>query len=237
MEKEWTLVTGAAKGLGSAICMELAKKLKPVVIHYRRSQLEAELLREKCLKLGSNAEIIQGDFSSEQSLNQFIENYLSRFTITKNLINNVGNYEIDSALNTSIAVWKKLYQSNFFSPLKLIQELMPSITVHKGVILNIGVTGVSSADVYATAYTSTKLSLWMATKSLAKELVGTGVRVNMVSPGYLENAVDLPSDLSSLPQGRAITLEETARLVAFLLEDQNSSITGQNIEIAGGVRL
>ena len=57
----------------------------------------------------------------------------------------------------------------------------------------------------------------------------------MISPGYLENAVDLPADLSSLPQGRAVPFKEVAAAVLFLLE--NPSITGQNLEVAGGVRL
>lgn len=234
----WTLVTGAAKGLGSTICLELARRGHSVVIHYRESQSEAEDLRAQCLKLGVKAEIIKGDFSKEESLLAFLQEYTSRFSNTKNLINNVGNYHIAQALDTPIDLWKDLYQTNFFAPIQIIQSLMASIIQSKGSIINIGVVGIQSvpADLYSPAYTSSKLSLWMTTKSLAKELVSKGVRVNMVSPGYLENAVDLPENLSTLPQGRPVSLNETAKLVAFLLDD-SQSITGQNIEIAGGVRL
>lgn len=233
----WTLVTGAAKGLGSAICLELAKRGYSLVIHYRESKAEAEDLKAECERLGSKAEIIKGDFST--GVLEFLEEYISRFPDTKNLINNVGNYHIGSALNTPIDIWQELFQTNFLSSLQIMQALTPSIIQAKGSIINIGVTGIQSvpADVYSPAYTSSKLSLWMATKSLAKELAGQGVRVNMISPGYLENAVDLPTNLSILPQGKPVTLRETAQLVAFLLDDANSSITGQNIEIAGAIRL
>lgn len=233
----WTLVTGAAKGLGFEICLELAKKGHSLVIHFRESKDQAEALKLECIKLGAKAEIIQGDFST--GVLEFLEEYTSRFPSTKNLINNVGNYHIGSTLDTAIDVWKDLFQTNFFSPVQIMQALTPSITQLKGSIINIGVVGIQSvpADLYSPAYTASKLSLWMTTKSLAKELGSKGVRVNMVSPGYLENAVDLPSNLSVLPQGKPVTLEETARLVAFLLDDENQSITGQNVEIAGAVRL
>lgn len=235
----WTLVTGAAKGLGSSICLELAKTGHSLTIHYRESRDEAEALMAKCIKHGAKAEIIQGDFSTTDSVNKFLEEYTSRFPNTENLINNVGNYYIGTALNTSIEMWQELFQTNFLSSLQIMQALTPSIMQEKGSIINIGVTGIQSvpADTYSPAYTSSKLSLWMATKSLAKELAGQGVRVNMISPGYLENAVDLPANLSVLPHGRPVTLEETAKLVAFLLDDANASITGQNIEIAGAIRL
>lgn len=232
----WTLVTGSAIGLGSAICLELAQKGHSLVIHYRESRKAAEDLQVQCQKFGVKAELIQGDLSNPDP---FLEEYKTRFPDTKNLIHNVGNYHIGTLLDTPIDIWKELYQINFFSAVQMMQALAPSIIAQKGSIINIGVTGMQSvpADIYATAYTSTKLALWMATKSLAKELAGKGVRVNMISPGYLENAVDLPTNLSILPQGKPVTLEETARLVAFLLDEANASITGQNIEIAGAVRL
>ena len=234
----WTLVTGAAKGLGSEICLELARRGHSIVIHYRESQREAEDLKRECLKLGVKAEIIKGDFSKEEDLLAFSKECMLRFPDMKNLINNVGNYYIGSTLETPIDLWKDLYQTNFFVPIQIIHSLMPSIVQLKGSIINIGVVGIHAvpADLYSPAYTSSKLALWMITKSLAKEYASKGVRVNMVSPGYLENAVDLPDNLSLLPQGRPVSLDETAKLVAFLL-DENQSITGQNLEIAGGVRL
>jgi NAD(P)-dependent dehydrogenase (short-subunit alcohol dehydrogenase family) len=236
---EWTLVTGAGQGLGSAICLELAKRGYPLVIHYRTNREKAEEVQRQCLTFGVKAELISGDFSSYQQTSEFLKEYRARFGSTKNLINNVGNYLVKPLLDTPMADWNDLYQTNLLSPVQIMQELVPSIKNLRGSIVNIGVVGIQAvpADKYAPAYTSTKLALWMITKSLAKELASQGVRVNMVSPGYLENAVDLPQDISSLPQQKTVSLEEAALVVAFVLDEKNSSITGQNIEIAGGVRL
>lgn len=224
----WTLVTGGAKGLGASICHELAKKGYPVIIQYRTSRQQAEEVQKRCVELGVKAEIIQGDFSSEGSTQKFIDECKKRFQALENLVNNVGNYLVKPLLETSMTEWRELYQSNVFSALQLIEGLLPTSS-----IVNIGVVGVQRVDSYSPAYTASKMTLWMMTKTLAKDL--KGIRVNMISPGYMENAVDLPADLSKLPQGRAIELTEVAKLVPFLFE--NPSITGQNIEIAGGVRL
>ena len=93
------------------------------------------------------------------------------------------------------------------------------------------------ADVYSTAYTMTKASLLLLTKSLALELAPDQVRVNMISPGYLEDSVDLPMDLSKIPMQRPAKSEEVADVIAFLLSDKAYYLTGQNIEVAGGTRL
>lgn len=231
----WTLVTGAAKGLGAAICIELAKKGYPVLIHYRRSLSKAEEVRNQCVQLGVPAEMIQGDFATGETTAHFIAEATSRFQNIENLINNVGNYRVESFCNTPLMDWYELFQTNVFSVIQLIQGFKGSISANKGSIINIGVVGIQSvpADSYSPAYTASKMTLWMITKTLAKEL--KEIRVNMISPGYLQNAVDLPKDLSCLPQGRAVSFSEVANLIPFLFE--NLSITGQNIEVAGGVRL
>lgn len=236
---KWSLVTGAAKGLGAAICMELASKKFPVVIQYNHSKNEALEVAKKCLKLTSEVEIIQGDFSSYKSTQKFIEAYLRNFSETKNLINNVGNYLLNSPSKTSISDWKRLFQVNLYAPLQLTKALLPSIEKAHGNILNIGVTGLQAvmADTVATAYIATKLSLWFSTKSLAKELIHKNVRVNMVSPGYMENAIDLPEDLSLYLENRPANLKEVARVVAFILDPSNSYITGQNIDVGGGFKI
>ena len=128
------------------------------------------------------------------------------------------------------------FQTNLNAPYQLMKQLIPSIKQQKGSIINIGVSGLNfvHADVYSTAYTITKSALLMLTKSLAIELAPDQVRVNMISPGYLETSVDLPSDLSHIPLNRLGTLQEVADMVVYLLSEKASYITGQNIEIAGG---
>lgn len=235
----WALVTGAAKGLGSEICLHLARSGYNVVIHYNTSHQEAERLADTCRQMGVNAETIQGDFSSNLGINDCISRYMSRFPKTCVLINNVGNYLMKPVTQTNLQEWEGLFQTNLTAPFVLSNALVPSLKINKGHIINIGVNGLhyGRADTYSTAYTITKYGLWMLTRSLAKELASEGVRVNMVSPGLMENAVDLDKILPLVPMKTATPLNEVAELVTFLLKPENSHMTGQNIEVAGGLRL
>lgn len=233
---KWTLITGGAIRLGAEIAKELACAGHNIVIHYNHSRDAAEKLVKELQNYGVKAELIQGDFSSRKS----VDDFLSRYNFdTEYLIHNVGNYLIDMPLNTPIKAWEELFQTNLFAPVQITQKLSSSIIKNRGRIITIGVTGINSvrADTYATAYTQTKASLLGYTKGLAKELANLGVTVNMVSPGRLENAVDLPEDPKSDPMGRPGKLSEITRVIKFLLEPESAYITGQNIEVAGALRL
>lgn len=235
----WTLVTGGAKRLGSIVCLKLARAGYNVIVHYHTSAKEANEVAAKCRAYGVQSEVIQGDLGSNEGVEILAEALALRFPELSNIVNNVGNYLIKPILDTSKEELIELYQTNFFAPFRLIQRLLPSVKKYKGAIINLGVAGLETrrAECRSTAYTLTKLSLLGLTKSLAKDLASSGVRVNMISPGYIDNAVDLPNDLSCLPMGRAATCDEIASLILFLLGRDGEYVTGQNIEVAGGVRL
>ncbi len=235
----WTLVTGGAKRLGAKLCLDLSAEGHSVLVHYRTSKKEAEEVVETCRSLGAIAEMIQGDFSTMSSTEDFIRVCRTNFPSIRVLINNVGNYLVKPASKTSIQEWNAIFQSNLYTPFALSSAFLNSLCENRGSIVNIGIAGLEGmrADIYSTAYMSAKMALLMLTKSLAKETASQGLRVNMISPGYLENAIDLPQDPAHLPMERAATLDEISRLVIYLLNEQNNYITGQNIEVAGGVRL
>ncbi len=235
----WALVTGGGQRLGAEICLKLAEEGYDVVVHYNHSESQAMQVADQCRRKGVQAEILQGDFESLETTLDFAQRYMQRFSETSYLINNVGNYLIKSPTATSPEEWLALMQSNLNAPFALIHALMSGIKRNRGCIINIGVAGLSNlrADTYSTCYSCAKTALWVLTKSLALELAPFGVRVNMVSPGYLDISVDHPSSPVKLPMGRTGTGAEVAEVIAFLLKDKNAYITGQNIEVAGGVRL
>lgn len=235
----WTLVTGGAKRLGAEMCRTLAAKGHSILIHYHTSNQQAEQVVEECLALGVNAACICGNFSSRKGTEIFAQEVLKRYPQVRFLINNVGNYIIKKGTETSIDDWYDLFETNVHAPFILSRAFIPSIKESRGAIINIGTTGIDHihGDSYSTAYSCTKMALLMLTRSLAKELAPSLVRVNMVSPGYMSTAVDLPEDVSTLPMHRAAIPPEVAQVVAFLLEDSKSYITGQNIEVAGGLNL
>ncbi|CUI16337.1 Short-chain dehydrogenase/reductase [Candidatus Protochlamydia naegleriophila] len=234
----WTLVTGGAKGLGADLCHTLAKEGYSIAVHYNRSEKEALEVVKHCQAFGVEAVAIQGDFSSLDSLLDFTGRYVKQFPDTRHLINNVGNYLIKSAVLTEVDEWMALFQTNLHTPFVLIKELLPSLTNLKGQIINIGICGLEThqARTYSTAYSMTKAGLLMLTRSLAKELAPQGVRVNMISPGHLSTSINLP-EACKLPMGRPATCWEVSRVAAFLLHPDSAYLTGQNIEVAGGVGL
>jgi NAD(P)-dependent dehydrogenase (short-subunit alcohol dehydrogenase family) len=234
----WTLITGGAKGLGAQLCYTLAELKIPVVIHYNTSSAEAFKAVEKCRALGGEAAAIQGDFSNPDSTLEFVHRYQKQFADTKNLINNVGNYLIKSALQTETSDWISLFQTNLHTPFILTKHLIPSLIHFKGHIINIGISGLETrqARTYSTAYTLAKECLLSLTRALAYELAPKGVKVNMISPGYLDISVKQPEP-NQLPMQRTASCREVGRVLAFLLDPASAYLTGQNIEVAGGVGL
>lgn len=231
----WTLVTGGAKRLGAELCLALAEQGHSVVVHYNQSRDEALEVVSSCQKLGVQADVIQGDFSSVESVKRFAADYLDHFPETDVLINNVGNYLIASALETPIEDWIQLFQINLHAPFILAQALAATLIRNKGQIINIGTSGLKrqAAHRYSAAYSLAKEGLWGLTLSLARELAPKEVRVNMVSPGQLENSVDS----HRIPMDRPAHCWEVCRMVNFLLDPSSAYITGQNIEVAGGLGL
>ena len=232
---KWVLVTGGAKNLGAALCLALAENGYSVVVHYDHSKDDAEHVVARCKEKGVEAAAIQGNFDSLASVKKFIENYQKEFSDTSTLINNVGEYLIRSALHTSHEEWMHLFQVNLHAPFVLSKALAPTLIKNKGQIINIGASGLKrqSAHTYSTAYTLTKEGLWGLTLALARELASQGVRVNMVSPGQLETSIDS----YKIPMHRPAYCWEVARVVNFLLDPASAYITGQNIEVAGGLGL
>lgn len=236
---EWTLVTGGARRLGENICLHLACESSAILVHYNKSEKEALQVAKECQKRGAAAAVIQGDFSNMETTLEFIERCKSLFPDVKNLINNVGTYLIKSGLKTSEEEWASLFQTNLHVPFALIKGFLSSLSKYQGSVINLGVVGLNGmrAEINRTGYMSAKMSLYMLTKSFAKELAPFGINVNMVSPGYLENSIDLPQSLSQLPMHRPATLDEVSCLIGFLIDKKNKYITGQNIEVGGGVNL
>lgn len=232
----WTLIAGGAKKLGAKICIGLASSGYDVVIQYRKSKKEAEEVARQCQKLGVQAEIIQGDFSTLETTQVFIKDYQMRFSSTYGFVYNVGNYEPSSFQNTQIEHWMDLFQTNLHAPFILTQSLFASLVQNRGRIVFMGVSGLKQVrkQSLAPAYMATKTALFSFMQSLAYELAPKGVTVNMVSPGHLKETIDPPA---SFPMRRLGEWSEVERVITFLMQNESCYITGQNIEVAGGVGL
>lgn len=235
----WTLVTGGAQGLGKEICKRLMQEGHSLIIHYRTSKDSALKLQEECRLQGVEAHIVHGDFSDLKNIKLFAHSIKELQVPIANIIHNVALYNTKKTLALKPLEFEQLLHTNILAPYIITEQLLPSIKKNKGNIISIGTAGINSAkaEVHAGAYMMTKRALFDLTRSMAKELVSDGVRVNMVSPGFLERSVDQPGPNAKLINNRVASPKEIVNAIIFLLSPDNDYITGQNIEVTGGFKL
>jgi 3-oxoacyl-[acyl-carrier protein] reductase len=233
----WALVTGSAKGLGRQIALRLSQEGYNICIHYNKSHQEASNTLKMCLDLGVKAEMIQGDLSSQESIQRFIEVYLKKIPQTNVLIHNVGNYVESSLEKMSCSLWDDIFQTNVNAPFLINKGLIESLKKTQGSIVHMGVAGLNGFKISmkAPAYFIAKTALLQLTKTFAKELFPLGIKVNMLSLGYLEDSKWQPLEKPSFSY--TISYDDVISSLLFLLNKDNNSITGQNIEIASSLGL
>lgn len=234
----WVLVTGATSPLGREIAFSFARAGKNVLLHYHNHSDLAKKIAREIEGLGVQAKTLHGEFSHPSKVDAFIEEYRKWNLSTEILIHNVGPYYQKSLLQSSTTELQEIFQSNFFASISITKALLQNLQTKQGSIIYLGfpnlLRGKVSKNVPGYALAKETLAMW--TRSLAKELLPTQVRVNMVSPGYLEHSINAPEP-STLPQKRLISCQEVVDLIQYLVSPLAKSITGQNIDIAGGVGL
>jgi len=222
--KKTALITGGARGIGVAICRALAEDGWDLKIHYNHSQTEAKVL---AAELGGMA--FQADVRDEQAVKAMFE---AAGPIDL-LVNNAGIAAYGLFTETSPALWRELFAVNVDGVFHCTQHALPHMLQEKqGGIVNISsVWGVSGASCEA-AYAATKAAVIGLTKSLAKELGPSGIRVNCVAPGAIATEMLTDMDLTDIPVGAP---EDVAHLVVFLASERARFITGQVLSPNGGL--
>jgi len=239
LEGRSALVTGSAKGLGRQIANSLAAAGATVGIHYRSSEDEANFVVKNIKEHGGMAFACQADLADPTQVDSLMVEVRDRFSQLDFLINNVGNYLVKPLSGTTAEDFHAILGPNLVAPHVLIAGLSHMMPDDKAGIVNIGYAGIDQLSPHssATAYQISKTGLLVLTKSWAEELAPRRIKVNMVSPGQLENSVDLPEKPEdALPFGRPGHLREVSDVVMFLLAG-TSYVTGVNVDVAGGYRL
>ena len=231
------LITGAAKRLGKDLAIHLWKQGFFVWIHYNNSKKEAEDVLKLINSSGGTGELIQGDISQYSQVKAIAENIRLKGSDLNVLINNVGKYSTGDITQFSIQNFDSIINTNLLGSYYMIQELHPLFNQEGGNIINIGYTGINSlaASKQTTAYSISKTGLYILNTSYAEALAEKNIRVNMISPGHLQNSIDLPKDIkTSIPLGRSGKPRDILNLVDFIISPNATYITGQNIEVARG---
>ena len=233
------VVTGGARRLGRHLCTTLAARGYDVVILYRSSEEAARALAQQIAATGRGARARAVDVGVEpQVADAFTE--IARIEGRVDLlVNNVGNYNPQDITHLNPEVWDATLATNLSGAYYCCFHALTLMRA-EGNIINIGMAGLEGirANVRGADYYVSKTGLLSLTRSLAVAYAGRNIRVNMVSPGQLDNSVDLPPPDQiglTVPLGRAGELHDVAQAVEYLLDARY--VTGANIDVAGGYRL
>lgn len=232
------LVTGASRGLGKAIAMELARQGAEVYINYASSEQQALDVLSEIREQGGTAFLVQGDLTSEQGIKKAAAE--RTYDI---LVNNATGPQPELSLEES--TWKDYEDQLVFfvkAPLLLLKEVLPGMKQKRnGSVINIGSEVIALGNSHFSSYVTAKSAMLGMTRSWASELGEFGIRVNLVNPGFIPverhrdvGTEDITAYQSGVPLNRMGTPEELAKTVAFLASDDSAYITGQTITVNGG---
>ena len=234
------IVTGASRGIGREIAKELARKGHKVIANYNKSFEEAQKLQQELQNENIEIDIFKADVSKREEIKEMVKYTENKFGKIDILVNNAGISMEKVFTDITDEDWNNMMQTNLYSAFCTTQEVLPNMINNKsGCIINIssvwGLVGASCESIYSIS----KAGIDAMTKSLAKELGPSNIRVNSIAPGFIDT--DMNKNLSEEEKNEIIEEtplqkigkpEDIARCVNYLIEDK--FITGQVISINGG---
>ena len=235
------IITGASRGIGRAIAIELGKEGASVVINYSKDEEGAKETLEALRELGGVAYAVKRDVSSFEGAEEIINKTLEHFGKVDIVVNNAARSTLGLFMDATREDIEGLISTNLLGAMYLTKLAIPHMLGKGGAVLYIssmwGEVGASCEVLYSTS----KGGLNLFTKALAKEMAPSNVRVNAIAPGVIDTKMN--SFLSQeereeleneIPVGRFGLPEEIGKTAVFLCSDDSSYITGQILRVDGG---
>ncbi len=242
-KKKYALITGGSRGIGRAICIQLAKDLEyNLLINYNSNKEAAIQTLKKVEEVGGKGEIIQFDVTDAQNVNQAFDLWQdqNKNSIIEVIINNAGITKDGLFMWMKPEDWHSVINTSLNGFYNITNPLIQQMLVNKyGRIINmVSVSGLKGTPGQVN-YSAAKGAIIGATKALAQEVAKRNITVNAVAPGFIES--DMTADLNEsqlkkmIPANRFGKAEEVAHLVSFLASTKASYITGEVVNINGGI--
>jgi 3-oxoacyl-[acyl-carrier protein] reductase len=237
------LVTGASRGIGRAIAIELARQGANVAVNYAGSETKAEAVVEEIVQMGLKSFKVQADVANESDVKEMVKAVTSQFGSLDILVNNAGVTKDNLLMRMKEAEFDQVINTNLKGVFVCTKAVTRQMMKQKsGKIVNVAsIVGVTGNPGQAN-YVAAKAGVIGLTKSTAKELASRHIYVNAVAPGFISTDMtdqlteeQRTSMLEMIPLAKLGTPEEVANVVRFLASDDASYITGQTIHIDGGM--
>ena len=243
MSGKTAVVTGGSRGIGRAICLELARRGANVVFSYAGNTAAAEKTLEELKALGVEARAVQGNVADPAAAKTLIDTAVKELGGIHILVNNAGITRDGLAMAMKEEDFDAVIETNLKGAFLCMKAaIRPMMKARYGRIVNMSSVVALRGNPGQVNYCASKAGLIGMTKSLAKEMGARGITVNAVAPGYISTDMTaaLPDAarqamLSTIPVGRAGSPEDVAAAVAFLASEEAGYITGQVLSVDGGM--
>jgi 3-oxoacyl-[acyl-carrier protein] reductase len=237
------LVTGAARGIGKAIALELSAQGAHVVFNYRGDEAKAAALKEELVAKGGKATGLKFDVTDYEAMTKAIDEFTKNVSPISGLVNNAGISKDTLLLRLKPDEISSIIDTNLKGAMMVTQALTRNFLKAE----NVSIVHMSSivglmGNASQAAYAASKAGLVGFSKSVAKELASRNVRSNVICPGFIQTEMtDALNEKAkeeyskAIPLGRFGSSEEISNLTCFLLSKASSYITGETIKIDGGM--
>lgn len=237
------LVTGASRGIGRSIALQLAEEGYNVAVNYAGSKEKAEAVVEEIKAKGVDSFAIQANVADADEVKAMIKEVVSQFGSLDVLVNNAGITRDNLLMRMKEQEWDDVIDTNLKGVFNCIQKATPQMLRQRsGAIINLSSVVGAVGNPGQANYVATKAGVIGLTKSAARELASRGITVNAVAPGFIvSDMTDALSDelkeqmLTQIPLARFAQDTDIANTVAFLASDKAKYITGQTIHVNGGM--
>lgn len=237
------LITGATRGIGKQIAVTLSKVGFDIAINYRKESDELTKLKQEIEKSNVKCLLVQGDVSSFDDCERFVKETVEGLGSIDVLVNNAGITKDMLLMRMKEEDFKQVIDTNLVGTFNVTKNVISYMMKARiGNIVNISSVVGISGNAGQTNYSASKAGIIGFTKSLAKEVASRNIRVNAVAPGFIEtNMTDVLKDdvkeeiAKNIPLKRMGKAEDVANAVKFLVSEDSSYITGQVIQVDGGM--
>ena len=245
LKNKIALITGAGRGIGRAIAIALAKEGAEVVINYNGSEERAKEVKQTIEENGGKASMYKCNVSDFAACEAMIKDIIKEYGHLDILVNNAGLTRDNLFIRMSDEDWQLVLDVNLSAGFKLAKAAVRGMMKRRfgriiGIASVVGVTG----NAGQANYSASKAGMIAMNKCLAQEVGSRGITVNSIAPGFIRTPMTdvLPDDvkaalLAKIPEGKLGEAQDIANVVAFLASDEAQYITGQTININGGMAM